>query len=83
MLCMCICIGRMYVFKGYGVLLFLHLLTTLGQLGFLSFIYLFLDVLGLDCCPKLSPVAVSGGYLLPAVCKPLIVVTSLVVEHGL
>ena len=66
-----------------GVFCFLRLLTTLCQFGFLSFICLFLDALGLGCCTELPPVAVSGGGLLCALCKLLIVVTPLVAEHRL
>ena len=46
--------------------------------------YLFiLAVLGLHCCMGVSLVVVSGGYSLVVVCGLLIVVASLVEEHGL
>jgi len=47
------------------------------------FTYLFLAVLGLHCCTNFSLVAVSRGYSLVAVHGLLIVVASLVAEHGL
>ena len=45
--------------------------------------YLFLAVLGLHCCAGFSLVAASRGYSLVTAHKLLIVVASLVVEHGL
>ena len=46
-------------------------------------IYLFiLAVLGLCCCSGFSLVVASGGYSRVAVLGPLIVVASLVSEHG-
>ena len=48
-----------------------------------NFIYLFLAVLGLYCSVAFSLVAESGGYSLVAVCRLLIVMASLVGEHGL
>ena len=50
---------------------------------FTSLIYLFLAVLGLCCCVGFSLVVVSGGYSLFVVHGLLIVVASLVAEHGL
>ena len=47
-----------------------------------KFIYLFLAVLGLDCCTDFSLVALSRGYSLVVVCRLLVAVTSLV-EQGL
>ena len=44
---------------------------------------MFLIVPGLGCCVGFSLVVASRGYSLVAVCRPLIVVASLVVEHGL
>ena len=46
-------------------------------------IYLFLAVLGLYCCVGFSRVAASKGYSLVVARRLLIVVASLVVEHGL
>ena len=46
-------------------------------------IYLFMDVLGLCCHTGFSLVVVSRGYSLSAVHGLLIVVASLLVEHGL
>ena len=46
-------------------------------------ICLFLAVLNLHCCLGFSLSAVSGGYSLVAVHGILIVVASLVAEHGL
>jgi len=42
-------------------------------------------VLGLPCCMGFSLAVASGrwGYSLVAVCRPLIAVASLVMEHGL
>ena len=48
----------------------------------ISFIYLFLAVLGLHCFSGFSQVAESRGYSSAAVHKLLIAVASLV-EHGL
>ena len=42
-----------------------------------------LTVLGLCCCKGFSPVAGNGDYSLVVVCRLLIVVASLVAEHGL
>ena len=50
---------------------------------FLSFVYLFLVVLGLHCSAGFSLVVASGGYSLVAVCGLLIAVASLIAEHGL
>ena len=44
---------------------------------------LFMAVLGLRCCVGFSLVVVSGGYSLFVVHGLLIVVASLVAEHGL
>ena len=46
-------------------------------------LFLFLVVLGLCCCVGFSLVAANGGYSLVVMCGLLIVVASLVVEHGL
>ena len=56
-----------------------------GPLFFLIFkhIYLFLAALGLCCCLGSSVVGVSRGCALVAVRGLLIVVASLVAEHGL
>ena len=48
-----------------------------------DFVYLLLAVLGLCCCAGLSLVVASGGYSLAAVCRLLIAVASLLVEHRL
>ena len=45
--------------------------------------YLFLAVQVLHCCDGFSLLAESGGYSIVAVPGLLIVVASLVVEHGL
>ena len=50
---------------------------------FVNFIYLFLATLGLGCSDGLSQVVSSGGYSLVVVLGFLIVVASLVAEHGL
>ena len=47
------------------------------------FMYLFLAVPGLYCCTDFPLVAANGGYSLVVVCGLLIVVTSIVAEHGL
>ena len=46
-------------------------------------IYLFFSVLGLRCRSGFSLVVESGGYSVVVACGPLIVVASLVVEHGI
>ena len=55
------------------------------QMNFLnlSFLCLFLAVLGLHCCTWLSLAVVSGVYSLVAVCGLLPGVVPLVAEHGL
>ena len=45
--------------------------------------YLFMAVLGLHCCTGFSLVEASRSYPLVVVCWLLIVVASLVAEHGL
>ena len=50
---------------------------------FIYFIYLFLAVLGLCCCTQPFSSCGEWGLLFVAVCGLLIVVASLVVEHGL
>ena len=50
--------------------------------NFLIFI-LFLAVLGLHCCALAFSNCGEWGLLFVAVCRPLIVVASLIVEHGL
>ena len=60
----------------------------LGEKASLSFfktssIYLFLTVLGLHCCSGFSLVAASRGHSLVAVRRLLIVMASLLAEHGL
>ena len=45
--------------------------------------YLFLPAPGLHCCQGFSIVGASRGYSLVAVLRLLIVVASLVAEHGL
>ena len=55
---------------------FLLHLINLGTVKFLA-------VLGLRCCSGFSLVVVSRSYSLAAMCQLLIVVASLVVEHGL
>ena len=67
------------------VLPVLLLKTSLGVSIVLSFlfIYLFLAVLGLHCCIWASPSCDDWGLLFVAVHGLLIVVASLVIEHGL
>ena len=48
-----------------------------------KFIYLFLSALGLCCCARALPSCGERGPLLAAVRRPLTVVVSPVVEHGL
>ena len=47
------------------------------------FIYLFLTVLALCCCARISPDVASGGYSLVVVRGLLIAVASVVMEQGL
>ena len=47
------------------------------------FYYLFLAVLGLQCCAGFSLAVADEGYSLVAACGVLIVVASFIVEHGL
>ena len=47
------------------------------------FMYLFLAVFGLRCCARFSPVAGSRGCSLEVAHRLLMVVASLVAEHGL
>ena len=46
-------------------------------------IYLFMAALGLHCCARAFSSCGEQGLLLVAVCRLLIAVASLVVEHGL
>ena len=50
---------------------------------FLIFIYLFMAVLGLLCCARAFSSCGEWGLFFVMVCRLLIVVASLVVEHGL
>ena len=56
-----------------------------GDISFFFFIIvcLFLALLGPCCCAGFSLVVAGGGYSLVALCGLLIVVISLVLEHGL
>ena len=56
--------------------------VIMGWLGDL-FIYLFLAVLGLRCCTWAFSSCGELGLLFVVVCRLLIAVASLVVEHGL
>ena len=47
------------------------------------FIYLFIAVLGLRCCSWAFSSCGERGLLFVLVCRPLIAVVSVVVEHGL
>ena len=47
------------------------------------FIYLFLVVLGLQCCTGFSLVVLSGDFSVVASHRLLIMVVYLIVEHGL
>ena len=49
----------------------------------LSFFFFFLAALGLPCCTRAFSSCSKRGLLFVAVCGLLIVVASLVVEHGL
>ena len=51
--------------------------------NFYKFIYLFLAALGLRCCSQAFSSCGDQGLLFVAVRRLLIVVASLVVEHGL
>ena len=54
--------------------------------GFYLFTYLFiylLAVLGFRCCPQAFSSCSERGLLFVAVCRLLVAVASLVVEHGL
>ena len=51
--------------------------------GFFFLIYLFLAALGLRCCVRAFSSCGEWGLLFVAVSRLLIVVTSLVAEHGL
>ena len=69
--------------KFYRFLLVVVVLLLGGFWG-CKFIYLFLAALRLRCCTHgLSLVVASGSHSLVAVCRLLIVVASLVVEHRL
>ena len=50
---------------------------------FIYFIYLFLAALGLCCCSRAFSGCGERGLFFVAVCGLLIVVASLVAEHGL
>ena len=50
---------------------------------FIYFIYLFLTALGLHCCTQAFSCCGEWGLLFVVVCGLLIVVASLVAEHGL
>ena len=50
---------------------------------YLFFIYLFLAALDLHCCVRAFSSCGERGLLIVAVCGLLIVVASLVAEHGL
>ena len=50
---------------------------------FIYFIYLFLAALGLRCCARAFSSCGEWGLLFIVVCGLLIVVASLVAEHGL
>ena len=52
-------------------------------LKFIYFIYLFLAALGLRCCARAFSSCGEWGLLFIVVCGLLIVVASLVAEHGL
>ena len=57
--------------------------TKKKTLKIISFIYLFLAVLGLLWCLGFSPAVVNRGYPLAVMCGPLISLASLVSEHWL
>ena len=52
------------------------------KLIYLFACFLFLAVLGLRCCVRAFSSSGERGPLFTAVCRPLIVVASLVAEHG-
>ena len=61
-----------------------HILLSLPVLFFiLTFIHLFLAVLGLCCCAAFSLAAVGRGFSLVVVRRFLLVLTSLIEEHRL
>ena len=72
-----------FILQGLLLLLLLFFLLQTAFFFFLSFVYLFLAVLGLHCSAGFSLVVASGGYSLVAVCGLLIAVASLIAEHGL
>ena len=49
----------------------------------ITFLYLFLAVLGLCCCTEFSLVAASRGHSPAVMCRLVIAVASPVAEHGL
>ena len=51
--------------------------------NFLIYLFLFLAALGLCCCARAFSSCGERGLLFVAVCRLLIVVASLVAEHGL
>ena len=68
------------------IISFLHYVCSTFYLFFYFlfylFIYLFLAALGLCCCVWAFSSCGERGLLLVAVCRLLIVVASLVAEHG-
>ena len=63
--------------------LFCSYISKISLIFLYNFMYLFVTVLGLCCCTGFSLLAVSGGCYLVAVCRLLIAMASLVVEHRL
>ena len=59
------------------------LLLSYFFLFFLINLFIYLAVLGLHCCAQAFSSCGEQGLLFVAVCRLLIVVASLVVEHGL
>ena len=92
-LCECDLLSLMYIYlywRAFLFVIFLFLVVTLSFLlrevpfMFVYFpFYLLLAVLCLHCCVGFSLVAASGGYSLVVLHGLLIVVASLVGEHGL
>ena len=70
-------------FKVYNSVCLHFFLIFLKFYLFLFFIYLFLAALGLHCCAQAFSSCGEQGLLFVMVCRLLIVVASLVAEHGL
>ena len=73
----------------YSSVRFIHIVVSAAStflsffLFLILFIYLFLAALGLRCCARAFSSCGEQGLLFVAVCRLLIVVASLVADHGL